>query len=170
MKLLLFRIIPFLSVLVFVSGKILFAQEVDDMPHGDDFELDCDICHSTEGWKVNPKSLEFKHEETGYPLLGNHAVVDCRSCHETLIFNHIGHACVDCHTDIHKNELGIQCENCHTPTSWDNRQDIFKIHETSQFPLIGIHAIVDCQSCHVSEQQQEYDNAGIAYYLLNYSK
>ena len=160
MKCLLFFKISFLCGLLIFTNGILFAQD-DDMPHGDDFELDCDICHSTEGWAVNPKSLEFKHEDTGYSLLGNHAFIDCRSCHENLILNHIGHACVDCHTDIHKNELGIQCENCHTPANWDNRQDIFKIHETSQFPLIGIHAIVDCQSCHVSEQQREYKNTPV---------
>ena len=128
------------------------------MPHGDAFELDCELCHAPEDWQVNPDKIKFDHNSTGYPLLGRHQQTECRHCHENLIFSFIGTACVDCHSDIHKGELGFRCQTCHTPRSWENRREVFEQHIEINFPLLGVHALLDCQSCHVSEQEREFVN------------
>lgn len=144
------------AIFVFLLIELVVAQDGPDMPHGDDFELDCETCHTTEGWNIDQRFIIFNHDQTGFALLGEHTKAECRSCHKSLIFNRIGHACADCHTDIHKNELGIRCENCHTPVSWENRRDIFELHENSTFPLLGVHALLDCESCHQNQQTDQF--------------
>ncbi len=148
-------------LLLFFAALIVFSMLPQEMPHGDTFELDCELCHATDSWEVNLASVKFDHNTTGFPLLGNHKKTECRACHENLEFSHIGTACLDCHTDIHKSELGFRCDNCHTPVSWENRREMFDQHIDTNFPLIGVHAVLDCQSCHIDEQNREYVNTPV---------
>jgi hypothetical protein len=84
-------------------------------PHGDALEIDCSQCHSPAGW-TNPtliwgekvsgaikhkgrsrqvegkvtsdsKSVVFDHDSTEFLLDGVHKVVDCKSCHASLVFD-----------------------------------------------------------------------------------
>ena len=131
------------------------------MPHGESFDMDCALCHATDSWEVDLDSIKFDHKATHYPLYGAHTQTECRECHQILEFAHISIACADCHTDIHKSELGFRCENCHTPVSWENRREIYEQHIETNFPLVGVHAVLDCQSCHIDEQNREYANTPI---------
>jgi nitrate/TMAO reductase-like tetraheme cytochrome c subunit len=72
-----------------------------------------------------------------------------------LIFSEVAVSCADCHDDIHQGELGLRCDNCHTPFSWENRRELFEEHSRTNFPLIGVHANVDCEACHYSPQKQD---------------
>ena len=158
-----------LIIVVLVSSAFKHLQ--DDNPHGD-IEIDCEECHNPTDWLVIQKSIHFDHDRTGFPLIGAHSQVKCRSCHESLVFHYIGTACIDCHLDIHKNELGFQCENCHTPENWENRQEIFDQHNSTRFPLLGAHAIIDCESCHYNQQRNEYKTTPLECYIChqeNYS-
>lgn len=164
MKMRLILFLPFLLI------AILAAQ---DMPHGDDFDMDCETCHTDESWKIKIDQLKFEHTQTGFVLFGAHKTVACSYCHQSLIFNQIGTACIDCHTDLHKGELGSNCETCHSPQSWENRQEIFDMHNETDFPLIGVHAILDCQACHQTEQHREFVNTSIqcsSCHLENYMR
>lgn len=148
-----------LFLILFLSATLwASAYQQDEMPHGDNFDMECARCHSAEDWSVNQKEMTFRHGETGFPLTGAHIVARCRNCHESLIFNQTGTACADCHTDIHKSELGFRCENCHTSQSWENRAEQFEQHAATSFPLTGMHALLDCQACHQSEQQRTFAN------------
>jgi hypothetical protein len=151
-------IVLFLFFLIYI---IAIAQNSDAIPHGENFRLDCNVCHNTETWKVEEKRVTFDHDEVGFSLLGAHKSVTCRSCHKDLVFAHIGSACVECHTDIHRSELGFRCEECHTARSWENRRDILDKHMETNFPLVGIHALLDCQSCHDNAQSREYVNTPV---------
>jgi hypothetical protein len=145
-------------IILCFSFLLVLSYMFQDMPHGDNFALDCDLCHATDTWQVLTDSVKFRHSETGFALIGAHKNTQCRSCHEKLEFNYIGTACIDCHPDIHKSELGFRCENCHTPLSWENRREVFEQHIQTNFPLIGVHALLDCQSCHIDEQNREFVN------------
>jgi hypothetical protein len=153
--------ILFLGVLFLLSN--LIGQQSGDNPHGD-IDLDCDLCHSTESWVIVPDSMKFDHDQTGYPLIGRHADVYCRECHQQLIFSHIGVLCIDCHADIHRSEFGNACENCHSPLTWENRQEIFEQHAATRFPLLGVHAIVDCDACHYKQEPSEYKTTSLECY------
>jgi hypothetical protein len=133
-----------------------FAQVQDSQsPHGK-LKWDCQVCHTSVSWKKLKDPSEFKHEETGFPLTGVHQMVDCHTCHESLKFTEVRINCSSCHTDIHQGQFGIDCQSCHTPDSWKNQREIFTLHSERNFPLVGVHAIADCEACHVNQQINEF--------------
>lgn len=148
-------------ILVLILGIVIAwnagSLSTGENPHGD-IEFDCELCHSTADWSFRGKDIEFRHDQTGYPLIGAHAEAGCRSCHRSLIFAHIGIACIDCHTDIHAGELGMDCQNCHTPVSWENRFPVWEEHNMTRFPLLGYHAALDCESCHRGPAEKQFTN------------
>jgi hypothetical protein len=82
--------------------------------------------------------------------------VACRSCHKTLAFSRVGAVCADCHKDPHRGDLGFRCEACHTTRTWENRRAMYERHSRTRFPLLSIHANVDCDSCHRGQAPSEY--------------
>jgi hypothetical protein len=138
-----------------LAWLIPMVLEAQDNPHGDD-DLDCAGCHTTEGWSPLADPIEFDHAETGFPLEQGHGKAECVSCHQSLVFSYVPTACVDCHSDPHRGELGFDCEGCHRPSGWDNRRSIWDIHGATLFPLTGVHATLDCASCHRREPPFEY--------------
>jgi nitrate/TMAO reductase-like tetraheme cytochrome c subunit len=146
-----------------VYYSLLAKQESGGSPHGN-IKMECSECHTTQAWKILADSLDFNHQNTGFPLSGEHTRVGCRECHQILIFSHIGVACVDCHMDVHGGELGSECENCHSPKTWENRQEIFDQHDNTRFPLVGVHSIIDCESCHFQQTPHEYKTTPIECY------
>ena len=124
-------------------------------PHGS-ITVPCDQCHSMDAWSPLAKSLVFSHEETGFKLDRGHRQVDCQQCHEDLRFQLVASACADCHADPHRGEMGYRCEACHSPKSWDNRREIYDLHSATLFPLTGVHAVIDCESCHREEPPFEF--------------
>ncbi len=143
--------LPVLLSLLF----LIAMQTKKKFPHGN-LKIECSQCHTTEGWHVNQSEVKFSHESTGFPLTGGHKAAACLDCHQDLDFSHIGIACADCHLDVHQGQLGKQCENCHSPLDWENRADVFRLHNRSSFPLYGVHSLVDCESCHFNQQRSEY--------------
>jgi hypothetical protein len=79
-------VIQRILLLLFFAALIVFSMLPQDMPHGDTFELDCELCHATDSWEVNPASVKFDHNTTGFPLLGIHKKTECRPCHENLVW------------------------------------------------------------------------------------
>jgi hypothetical protein len=128
-------------------------------PHGKNFNISCNVCHSTKGWKIDKEIYSFNHDSTDMPLVGQHKQVNCRLCHPTLVFSEAKTQCVQCHTDMHESTVGKECNRCHTPQSW-LVNNITQIHQQSRFPLVGVHATVDCFQCHKSESFQRFDVIG----------
>jgi len=156
MKSLSLVLILFLAVFYSLNAM----QDTGINPHGD-IKMECSVCHTTQSWRVLTDSMSFDHTHTGFPLSGGHIQVACRDCHQILIFSHISVACVDCHLDVHGGELGFQCETCHSPNTWENRQEIFEQHSNTRFPLVGIHSMIDCESCHYQQTPHEYKTTPI---------
>jgi hypothetical protein len=98
----------------------------------------------------------FRHDTTGFELKASHAQVSCRGCHHSLVFHQVGTACADCHQDAHRGELGFRCAWCHTPTTWTNQRDMFQVHSRTRFPLLAVHARLDCAACHGSQEPWQY--------------
>ena len=143
-----------ISIALILSISVI-SGEAPSNPHGN-LKWECGDCHTTESWKAIKPSSNFKHEDTGFSLQGAHTSVSCIDCHNNLAFANTPSACADCHTDVHQGQFGNNCDNCHMPFNWQNRQDIINIHSSRGFPLIGVHAMADCQACHINQQQNEY--------------
>jgi hypothetical protein len=154
--------------MLLISGLLLAAWPAGAQPapappdstvHGTEFRMDCARCHTPEGWGVLRPDTDFDHAETGFELRGAHAGAGCRACHQDPVFHRIGVLCADCHTDTaHRGELGFDCGRCHDESSWRLSAAMLFEHEQTRFPLVGRHALVDCETCHSSTQHNEYVN------------
>ena len=133
-------------------------------PHGKSIEeLDCSFCHESATWKVVMNKIEFNHDITSFKLVGQHNMVNCRSCHKSLVFSNAKTTCFSCHTDIHLNTVGFSCERCHTPETWIVK-DIKLVHQQSRFPLVGVHQSIDCSRCHTGYNNLNFQPIGASCY------
>ncbi|MDH5505699.1 MAG: cytochrome c3 family protein, partial [Anaerolineae bacterium] len=95
---------------------------------------------------------DFDHNKADFPLVGEHATLECGECHkfsnDLFDLQATLQACYDCHgsEDAHSGELGQTCEKCHTPKGWDQ---INVDHSLTAFPLTGEHIEVACEECHI---------------------
>ncbi|MEZ4910823.1 MAG: hypothetical protein R2774_08165 [Saprospiraceae bacterium] len=86
--------------------------------------------------------------------------MECRSCHSDQKFSGTKQDCNQCHTDIHQNTVGQDCARCHTSETWIVK-DVTLLHEMTSFPLMGVHAIMDCTACHTSENNTRFSPIGV---------
>jgi hypothetical protein len=142
--------------LIFIFCQRILAQS----PHGSDFKINCATCHHPENWSYQQNKATFSHDSTSFPLVGQHRDLDCRSCHQTLEFKKAESTCISCHTDVHQQTVGNDCARCHTPQSWIV-ENITQLHEQTSFPLMGVHATIDCNACHQSESNSRYSPTGV---------
>lgn len=129
-------------------------------PHQNSFGANCASCHNTTSFSQLNKG-SFNHSKTGFELIGQHKVIDCKSCHDGRgntsgpykEFANVGiFTCTTCHKDVHEGKLGKDCKNCHSEQSFSATKammDRFD-HQLTGYNLIGKHKQVDCKSCHTS--------------------
>ena len=109
---------------------------------------ECGTCHGADSWQ----NVLFDHDrDTRFALAGAHATLRCAQCHGTRLDGlPRDPACVDCHRgdDVHGGSLSTRCDSCHQTSAW-SRPIVFE-HDVTRFPLLGLHATVSCEQCHVS--------------------
>ncbi|RJO74255.1 MAG: hypothetical protein C4523_00990 [Myxococcales bacterium] len=110
---------------------------------GQKSDTPCETCHRAGGWD----DLRFRHERTGFPLLGLHRRTACSSCHKNGE-RKLPKDCAGCHQDVHRGRLGQDCKSCHTPDGFNRPLTAAGRHQHTSFPLIGAHAMVECRECH----------------------
>ncbi|HHO54373.1 MAG TPA: hypothetical protein ENK18_26750 [Deltaproteobacteria bacterium] len=124
----------------------------EDIHRGQFGTRSCDTCHSV---RLADFALDgFDHDESEFPLRGNHAQVECEQCHgegRSATYTPVAHAdCDDCHEDIHEGQFEpTACRVCHVEEGWDVED--FD-HDRTNFPLVGKHQDVECEQCHPDEQ------------------
>jgi hypothetical protein len=117
----------------------------------------CSACHTAEGWE----HVTFDHERTGFALAGRHRETGCADCHAGLDFKKkISTRCSSCHEDAHAGEFGARCEGCHEATGWQSRFDA-DAHRRTGFPLIGRHAVLACEECHLDTRDRSFSRAAV---------
>lgn len=126
--------------------------------HQGQFKKDCASCHNTSDWK---DVTRFNHTNTRYPLTGEHIKVTCAKCHkvaeagQSAKYTGIPFAtCSACHADPHKGAFKKDCASCHVAAGWKQLSTAGLSsqfdHSKTNFPLLGLHAKVDCAKCHHS--------------------
>lgn len=136
----------------------------------------CFSCHTDhKGRNFNSNQVNtktFNHALTGFSLTGKHAKIQCTSCHtekrgakpvrknETRFFGK-DDSCKECHKkdDIHKftGKLAAkECSACHGTVSWKTGTNFDHKKETG-YALIGDHATLTCNKCHVKGGTPKYD-------------
>lgn len=116
---------------------------------------DCTQCHGPETWDA----VSFDHSKTDWELTGKHQAVSCGECHfkespenpgEIIQqFADLATDCASCHENVHGDDFAedgvTDCTRCHITESWYPER--FN-HDSTNFPLEGAHASVDCAACH----------------------
>lgn len=143
-------------VLILLCSGWSLAQS----PHGKDLTVSCESCHTAESWSVNRDSISFDHQTTKFLLEGQHAQIDCRLCHISLVFSAAENKCASCHLDIHQETVGQECARCHNTNSW-LINEIADLHRSASFPLLGQHAVAACTDCHRSETELRFTPIGV---------
>jgi hypothetical protein len=109
----------------------------------------CESCHNEKNWK----DALFDHGRVPFPLLGSHAKVECKKCHQTQLFRDAPTDCFACHkkddAPVHQLRLGKKCESCHNARSWKAWD--FDHDKRTKFKLDGGHKKLDCYACHKKE-------------------
>jgi hypothetical protein len=128
---------------------------VSDDVHARRFGTECGGCHSAIAWQ----KTRFDHAaETGFPLRDAHASVNCETCHAKPVEGaEIESRCSSCHLgeDVHRGSLGDDCGECHDEIAFAGR--VRFDHDLTNFPLLGLHAIGTCESCHRDQRFQVAD-------------
>jgi len=100
----------------------------------------------------------LEHEQTGFPLLGRHATLDCLACHSTIMDNeHLGlsNDCSSCHLEDYlatagpnheRFGLSTDCRECHSGE--DARWGDAVYPHAGSFPLVLGHDVGNCTLCH----------------------
>ena len=113
----------------------------------------CDKCHKETGWS----KVKFDHnQDTKFKLLGRHKKVECTACHKKDVFKtKMKTDCYSCHRldDPHKGKQGKKCDKCHNVEGWKTK--VRFEHDITRFPLIGLHAVVPCEECHLSTSYKD---------------
>ena len=138
-----------------VALSCLCVAAVDVPPGHRDLDMPCETCHVTDSWTKMKNPVDFDHVQTGFLLEEGHRNVSCVTCHVGGDFITVQSDCQTCHDDVHRAENGADCQRCHTPRTWMPTQS-FDMHQMTRFPLLGMHATVDCQTCHVNQQKNEF--------------
>lgn len=123
---------------------------------------ECFECHSEHhGRKFDAMRFDqdaFDHDLTGYPLEGQHDVIDCRDCHQSEFikdseiserentFMGLSQECLACHDDFHQGTLSDDCAACHDIEAFRPAPGFD--HDEADFKLLGKHIDVDCKECH----------------------
>ena len=129
-------------------------------PHGP-LAIPCQNCHTYTSWKPIRAIPEFNHASTSYPLRGMHQSVGCTQCHSSPVFKNVSKSCADCHADIHRRQFGANCEKCHTVKGWQVSIKAIQDHQ-NRFPLVGTHALVECDACHTNAAAGQYTGLSTA--------
>jgi cytochrome c7-like protein len=136
-------------------------------PHAGRLGAQCAGCHRTDGWR-KVEGGKFNHDQTGYPLRGRHAKVECDSCHEPGRPRKLPHArCTDCHEDRHAGQLamradGGRCEACHDVEGFEPAHFTPEDHAKTKLPLDGAHLAVACDDCHEEVPRERLRALGFA--------
>lgn len=108
----------------------------------------CDKCHTPKSWST----IGFNHDkDTDFPLRGKHKPLECTACHKGGLYkDELKTECVACHKadDVHRGQQGDNCAQCHDESGWGSK--VVFDHDLTDFPLIGLHATVPCEECHIS--------------------
>ncbi len=106
----------------------------------------CETCHGNEQWKP----VDYDHAvKAKFALIGAHAKLGCHVCHTAVVEKQkLESDCVACHRahDPHGGSVQAGCDACHGQQDWHG--DLVFDHELTDFPLLGLHAVVSCAQCH----------------------
>jgi len=126
------------------------CHKFDDIHRGRN-GVKCNNCHTERSFK----KAKFDHDKTDFPLKGKHKKIACKDCHRGKLDEEMATDCYSCHrqSDPHKGQQGKKCQNCHNELGWHKKVKFD--HALTKFPLLGVHASLACESCHLTASYKD---------------
>lgn len=129
-------------------------------PHNETLNRNaCFSCHTPSDWRA-VENTKFDHSQTGFPLRGKHAQLDCEKCHDSggaksfAVRYNDSRRCAACHEDYHKGAFKDRyhdCADCHEERWFTPSLFTMEQHSKLPFRLTGSHAAILCRECHVKK-------------------
>ncbi len=116
----------------------------------------CVACHATSAWS----DVRFPHDRTGFVLKDAHQSLSCKQCHPRNFKDRVPDQCAGCHHDVHAMEFGRRCEGCHDERTWKTSFTV-DAHRSTNFPLLGRHALIPCSECHPQARERSFSRAAM---------
>ncbi len=123
-----------------------------DDPYKTRLGIQCEQCHRATSWTA----VVWDHgTQAGMPLNLAHRTLSCDTCHRNGLFTGVNLSCGTCHAQEYAQAkkpdhlaagFPTDCELCHLASDETFSQGRFDHNAT--FSLVGVHATVDCASCH----------------------
>jgi nitrate/TMAO reductase-like tetraheme cytochrome c subunit len=131
--------------------------------HQNKFGNNCRKCHDEFSFTQVKTLSGFNHNQTNFPLEGQHQNVDCEKCHtsgsytKALKFSR----CADCHADYHekqfqKNGISPDCADCHSVNGFSPSFYSIEKHNQLGFALEGAHMATPCLACHKTSEKWNF--------------
>jgi len=122
--------------------------------HSQAYGADCLTCHDG-----IDRMTSFDHQQTRFPLVGNHRETQCGDCHQNGGFSGLPTDCIFCHAEpaLHQGLFSTGCAACHTPESWSQISGVgmasFDHYQITGFGLTRhrtdyANAAIQCAGCH----------------------
>ncbi len=139
-----------------VSASDCGACHVD--VHLGNLSDNCAGCHNEVSY-TDVAGLSI-HARTAFPLTGTHLQLTCESCHvddRGGAYSPLDPDCYSCHAGDYESAQSLDhtalgfstnCQQCHNTLGWGGGP-FDHLAASGSFDLIGTHAIVRCEACHV---------------------
>lgn len=130
--------------------------------HRNKFGNDCRKCHNEFSFNEVKSLSSFNHNQTAFPLLGMHRVVDCKKCHTSGYTQPVKHdRCSGCHADFHENQFrkngkSPDCAECHSVNGFSPSSFGIERHNQMEFKLEGAHLATPCFACHLKNEKWNF--------------
>lgn len=145
--------------------------------HKRQFGASCEQCHTVKGWQVSVQQIN--QHQNRFPLMGAHAALDCASCHTGAAvgqFQGLPTQCYSCHSKDFQSAqpshvsggFPTGCEQCHGMNNWFGAK--FDHLKFTGFALVGAHATLDCNACHVGGRFKGTPADCVGCHLPDYQK
>jgi hypothetical protein len=116
------------------------------------FPLACEACHrpADPDWHA----ARFDHA-AAFPLVGEHARIECAVCHRNNVYKGVPRDCIGCHEPEYRGTttpnhaaagFSTACDTCHRESDPDWHRASF--NHDQFFRLDGQHRVVQCMACH----------------------
>jgi len=121
------------------------------------YSTNCTDCHNINAFEWAGAGINHNF----FPLIGGHALSDCKQCHSSGVFSGLSNECYSCHQQdytatINPNHISLDfptnCKECHSLSpGW--RPAEYKDHDGKSFPIYsGKHKGEwdNCSDCHTN--------------------
>ena len=133
-------------------------------------ETSCAACHAEHKGRDFDPTVDalagFNHDQTRFPLTGEHLTTSCEDCHQDNQFRFASADCIQCHKEprVHKGMFGQDCAACHSADAWTPATNDGEAYDHAKTGFVLTRHQTDaageplrCTACHAGNPEKPFD-------------